>query len=134
MKESVWEFLKTGPLKVAILGSGNWGSAIAKIVGHNAKKTFFFQDTVPMYVFEENYNGRKLTEVINETHENPKYLPGIKLPENIVATPNIREAVKDAHVLVFVMPHQVNAWSDFVGTLHVCGFLWSFVERSSYGL
>jgi glycerol-3-phosphate dehydrogenase (NAD+) len=30
----------------------------------------------------------------------------VKLPANIVATPNLREAVKDAHVLVFVMPHQ----------------------------
>jgi glycerol-3-phosphate dehydrogenase len=59
-----------------------------------------------MYVFEEMYQGRKLHELINETHENPKYLPGIRIPDNIVATPDIREAVRGAHVLVFVMPHQ----------------------------
>lgn len=39
-----------------------------------------------MYVYEEMINGKKLTEIINETHENVKYLPGQKLPENVVST------------------------------------------------
>lgn len=39
---------------------------------------------VKMYVFQETINGRKLTDIINELHENVKYLPGIKLPENVV--------------------------------------------------
>lgn len=38
-----------------------------------------------MYVYEEIINGKKLTEIINETHENVKYLPGHKLPPNIVS-------------------------------------------------
>lgn len=105
-RPSVWQFLKDGPLKVAIIGSGNWGSAIAKVVGINTKKSFFFEDTVPIYVYEEVYQGRKLHDIINEQHENVKYLSGIKLPENVVASPNVREVVKDAHVLIFVMPHQ----------------------------
>ena len=29
-----------------------------------------------MWVFEEEVNGQKLSEVINTTHENVKYLPG----------------------------------------------------------
>lgn len=37
-----------------------------------------------MYVFEEMIDGKKLTEIINTTHENVKYLPGHKLPENVV--------------------------------------------------
>ena len=37
-----------------------------------------------MYVYEEMINGKPLTEIINTQHENVKYLPGIKLPENIV--------------------------------------------------
>lgn len=44
-----------------------------------------FERRVNMYVYEENFEGRKLTEVINEKHENVKYLPGIKLPENVVS-------------------------------------------------
>lgn len=62
------------------------GSAIAKIVGANAKRLSNFDDRVTMYVYEEMINGKKLTEIINETHENVKYLPGQKLPENVVST------------------------------------------------
>lgn len=52
-------------------------------------------------------DGRKLTEIINEKHENVKYLPGIKLPENVVAVPDVAEAAKGATALIFVLPHQV---------------------------
>lgn len=38
-----------------------------------------------MYVYEEMIDGKKLTEIINETHENVKYLPGKKLPPNVVS-------------------------------------------------
>lgn len=61
------------------------GSAIAKIVGANAKSLPNFDDRVTMYVYEEMINGKKLTEIINETHENVKYLPGQKLPANVVS-------------------------------------------------
>lgn len=39
-----------------------------------------------MYVYEEMVDGKKLTEIINTQHENVKYLPGHKLPENVVCT------------------------------------------------
>lgn len=61
------------------------GSAIAKIVGQNVvDKSDIFETRVNMYMYEENFEGRKLTEVVNEKHENVKYLPGVKLPENVV--------------------------------------------------
>lgn len=61
------------------------GSAIAKIVGGNAAKYPHFCDRVTMYVYEEMIEGKKLTEIINEQHENVKYLPGHKLPPNVVS-------------------------------------------------
>lgn len=42
-----------------------------------------------MWVYEEMIEGKKLTEIINETHENVKYLPGHKLPPNVVCIPII---------------------------------------------
>ncbi|KAM5287671.1 glycerol-3-phosphate dehydrogenase [NAD(+)], cytoplasmic isoform 1-T1 [Ctenodactylus gundi] len=69
--------------KVCIVGSGNWGSAIAKIVGGNAAQLARFDPRVTMWVFEEDVGGRKLTEIINTEHENVKYLPGHKLPPNV---------------------------------------------------
>lgn len=96
--------------RVCIIGSGNWGSAIATKVGLNCERLSHFENTVKMWVFEEavevDGESRKLTEVINAQHENVKYLPGIKLPKNIVAVPDLKEACKDATLLIFVLPHQ----------------------------
>ncbi|KAI8138950.1 glycerol-3-phosphate dehydrogenase [NAD+] [Fennellomyces sp. T-0311] len=92
---------------VCIIGSGNWGSAIAKIVGENTQRhTDQFAPSVRQWVFEEQINGRKLTEIINTQHENVKYLPGIALPANVVAVPDVVEACKGASLIVFVLPHQ----------------------------
>ncbi|XP_032060743.1 glycerol-3-phosphate dehydrogenase [NAD(+)], cytoplasmic isoform X2 [Aythya fuligula] len=72
-----------GGKKVCIVGSGNWGSAIAKIAGSNAARLSTFENLVSMWVLEEEVGGRRLTEIINTEHENVKYLPGHKLPPNV---------------------------------------------------
>ncbi|XP_058736717.1 glycerol-3-phosphate dehydrogenase [NAD(+)]-like isoform X2 [Vicia villosa] len=60
-----------------------------------------------MWVYEEILpNGKKLSDVINQTNENVKYLPGVKLGKNVVADPDLSNAVKNANLLVFVTPHQ----------------------------
>lgn len=51
-------------------------------------------------------DGRNLTDIINETHENVKYLPDLKFTDNVVAHADLRKAVEGATALVFVMPHQ----------------------------
>ncbi|EOD20127.1 hypothetical protein EMIHUDRAFT_48387, partial [Emiliania huxleyi CCMP1516] len=93
---------------VALIGSGNWGSAIATEIGINAKACADFEDEVHMWVFEEyvkEEDGKPLTQVINELNENVIYLPGIKLPKNIIAKPDIKECVMGATMMVFVIPH-----------------------------
>ena len=92
--------------KVCIIGSGNWGCAIARIVGKNAAALSSVDTEVCMWVFEEEVEGKKLTEIINTTHCNVKYLPGAMLPENVVAVPEIKDAVAGATALIFVLPHQ----------------------------
>ncbi|XP_022774324.1 glycerol-3-phosphate dehydrogenase [NAD(+)]-like isoform X2 [Durio zibethinus] len=93
--------------RVTVVGSGNWGSVAAKLIASNTLKLNSFHDEVRMWVFEETLlSGEKLTDVINRTNENVKYLPGIKLGKNVIADPDIHNAVKDANMLVFVTPHQ----------------------------
>ncbi|XP_029359576.1 glycerol-3-phosphate dehydrogenase 1-like protein [Echeneis naucrates] len=118
------------PLKVCIVGSGNWGSAIARIVGNNARSLHQFASTVKMWVFEEYVNGRKLTDIINMEHENIKYLPGYK-----VAIPKLCDAAEGADFLIFVVPHQfikklcdemvgcVSTRARGITLIKVCGFL-----------
>ncbi|MGH0122705.1 UNVERIFIED_CONTAM: hypothetical protein FKN15_006797 [Acipenser sinensis] len=102
------------------------GSAIARIIGSNVQSMQKFASTIKMWVFEETVNGRKLTEVINTDHENVKYLPGYKLPENVVAVPELQEAAKDADLLVFVVPHQ------FIGRL--CDQMVGCVSQRAVGI
>ncbi|CAF1301754.1 unnamed protein product [Rotaria sordida] len=112
--------------RVAIVGSGNWGSTIAKIVGTNIAKFNTYEQEVRMYVYEEIINGRKLTEIINQEHENIKYLPGHKLPQNVVAYSDVVEAVEDADILLFVIPHQ------FVE--RVCNTIKSRVKKTAFAV
>lgn len=62
---------------------------------------------------------QKLSEVINKYHENVKYLPGIRLPDNLVANPSLADAAKDASILVFNLPHQFihNACKELNGKI-----------------
>ena len=98
--------------KVSVIGSGNWGSAIAKIVAENTANSPIFEPDVQMWVFEEDFvlpqesKPQKLTKLINELHENVKYLPGVKLPRNLHANPSLRDAVRDSSILIFNLPHQ----------------------------
>ncbi|XP_078260299.1 glycerol-3-phosphate dehydrogenase [NAD(+)], cytoplasmic-like isoform X2 [Rhinoraja longicauda] len=111
---------------VCIVGSGNWGSAVATIIGKNVAKSNQFDPIVKMWVYEEILNGRKLSEIINTDHENIKYLPGHKLPENVVAVPNIVEASDGADVFVFVLPHQ------FIGK--ICDQIKSKLKPGAIGI
>lgn len=116
--------------KVALIGSGNWGSAIATKIGINVLKDDMFDKEVQMWVFEEyvkledgkwvrpargaqppegktwvDEGYEPLTQVINRLNENVIYLPGIKLPKSIVAQPDIKKCVTGATMMVFVIPH-----------------------------
>lgn len=57
------------------MGSGNWGSAIAKIIGRNVLARDEFDNEVKMWVYQEEVDGKNLTDIINTEHENVKYLP-----------------------------------------------------------
>jgi glycerol-3-phosphate dehydrogenase (NAD+) len=96
--------------RVCIIGSGNWGSAISTLVGRNCEMLSHCESQVNMWVFEETINidgeNRKLTDIINTRHENVKYLPGVSLPKNVVAVPDLATACRGATLLIFVLPHQ----------------------------
>ncbi|KAJ3340282.1 Glycerol-3-phosphate dehydrogenase [Entophlyctis luteolus] len=105
------------PEKLCLIGSGNFGSVVGKIMAENVKlRPDVFDPEVRMlhyillpttqWVFEEMINGDRLTSIINEKNENVKYLPNIKLPQNLIAHPTLLNAVEGATLLVFVVPHQ----------------------------
>ena len=78
--------------KVAVLGAGAWGTALAKVLAGKG-------DPVSMYCRRPD-----LVAQINEEHVNGKYLPGAKLPENLTATVDPEEVLQGASMVVFVAP------------------------------
>ena len=50
--------------------------------------------------------------VLNQRKLMKRYLPGIRLPDNIMAIPDIETVAMEADILIFNFPHQV----------FVCGF------------
>lgn len=73
--------------------AGAWATAAAKLAAENIAKPdkqAIFQPSIKMWVYEEAVNGRKLSQIVNEEHQNAKYLPGVTLPSNIVACPDLK--------------------------------------------
>lgn len=71
-------------------------------MGANAAKYNTFDSTVNMWVFEEMINGRKLTEIINTEHENVKYLPGHKLPPNVVRSKASPKSLNSVIIAIYI--------------------------------
>ncbi|KAI5952850.1 GPD1 [Candida jiufengensis] len=96
------------PFKICVIGSGNWGTTIAKVLAENAlARPHLFSHYVKMWVFEERIdNDKKLTDIINIQNVNIKYLPGVKLPSNLIAEPDLLKTVEGADLIVFNLPHQ----------------------------
>jgi glycerol-3-phosphate dehydrogenase (NAD(P)+) len=80
-------------LKVGLLGGGSWGTTVASLVTRNAPVTLWAR------------NADTVRE-INEKHTNETYLPGARLPDKLIATHSIAEAVEQADVVIMGIPSQ----------------------------
>ncbi|MDR0464190.1 MAG: NAD(P)-dependent glycerol-3-phosphate dehydrogenase [Treponema sp.] len=78
--------------KIAVLGAGAWGTAIAKVIAERDKD-------VVIWSFEE-----KVKDDINNNKQNTRYLPDVMLPQSIKATTNIEEAAEGKQFLIYAVP------------------------------
>ncbi|CAB3398238.1 unnamed protein product [Caenorhabditis bovis] len=96
--------------RVTIVGGGNWGSAIACVIGKTVKaQPDDFFPIVTMWCRDSRKPGdtsESVADTINRTHENAKYLPGRRIPDNVIATSNLLDACSTSHILILVVPHQ----------------------------
>src|SRR5512141_1023746 len=78
--------------KVAVLGAGAWGTALAKVLADKQLPTTLWS------------HRREVADQINSEHVNIRYLPGFLLPATLRATTDVEEALRDAELVVVVIP------------------------------
>ena len=77
--------------EVSVLGAGGWGLAIAVLLHNNGHKV-----TVWSALQSE-------VDMLLSQHENSKSLPGIKIPEEVVVTADLQEAVPTKDIIVMAV-------------------------------
>ncbi len=80
--------------KIAVIGSGGWGTAIASLLARNGH-----QVTLWSYLPEES-------EALSQDKENKRFLPGVMLPDNICFTASLEKAAEGAEIIFMVTPSQ----------------------------
>ena len=77
---------------IGIIGAGSWGIALAVLLHNNGHKIAVWsilQDEIDM---------------LNTEHEHKDKLPGVKLPEDMVFTTDIKGAIEGKDILVLAVP------------------------------
>ncbi|OIK99053.1 NAD(P)H-dependent glycerol-3-phosphate dehydrogenase [Oenococcus oeni] len=78
--------------KIAILGAGSWGTALASTFSMNGNQVILW--------------GKNQSDIddINQNHQNRRFLQEAFLDKNLKATTDLKDAVKDAEIVLFVVP------------------------------
>ena len=82
-------------MRAAVIGGGSWGTALASVLGNNGLD-------VSLWCHDQS-----VAQAINERHENPKYLAGLKLPDKVRGVTDLAEALRGAELVVAVSPSHV---------------------------
>ncbi|MCE5197226.1 MAG: NAD(P)-dependent glycerol-3-phosphate dehydrogenase [Negativicutes bacterium] len=77
--------------KIAVLGAGAWGTVIAKMLAENGHR-------VDLWSYD-----REVAQQINEEHQNQSFLPGVSLPDTIIAGVDLCAVLAEAKAVVNVV-------------------------------
>jgi glycerol-3-phosphate dehydrogenase (NAD(P)+) len=80
--------------KIAILGAGSWGTALAIVLSRSRTP-----HEISLWA-----RDAELAESIRRKRENKTYLPGSKLPESVRIHSQLEDALSGAQVILGAMP------------------------------
>lgn len=78
-------------MRLAVIGAGSWGTAIARLASANASVGLWTRRT-------------ELAAAINADGENAEYLPGVRLSDHITATTDFARTVNGAAAVLVAVP------------------------------
>lgn len=81
-------------MKISVLGAGGWGTTLAVLLHFNGHK-------VTLWEYKRSY-----AKELVKKRENTQYLPGIKIPNEILITHDLDEASDDKNLIVLAVPSQ----------------------------
>jgi glycerol-3-phosphate dehydrogenase (NAD(P)+) len=82
-------------VRCAVIGAGAWGTALANVLAENGHPTV-------IWAYEAD-----VADAINGAHENPRFLPKVRLSPDLRATSDKQIAVTSAELIVFATPSHV---------------------------
>ena len=78
--------------KTAVIGAGSWGTALALTLASKGH---------PVALWD---HSKDHVDTLAADRENKKYIPGIRFPENLQPTYDLKEALNSARTVVMVVP------------------------------
>ena len=81
-------------MRIAFIGAGSWGTALANLLALNGKSVCLW-----------DVDG-ELLEMLSRECVNKKYLPGLRLHDNVQIAETQEYCIKDADFVVFAVPTQ----------------------------
>ena len=108
--------------KTAVIGAGNWGTALAKLLADKGEQVVLWG------------HDPSQIDALRRDRENRKYLPGATLPANLQPVDNL-DCVADCDCVVMVVPSHGyrQVFSDLVPHLQAGTFLVSAVKGIEIG-
>ena len=89
------------PLNFAVIGAGAWGTAMAAYLARRGRLATLVA------------RRPEHAEAVRAARENRDYLPGIRLPESLIVTSDLRAALVEADVALIACPAQsLRAWCE----------------------
>ncbi len=79
---------------ICIMGAGSWGTALSVLLATNGHKVRMWS------FFKEEAEG------INTNRENIAKLPGVWVPDTVICTNDVNEALQDAEAVIMVVPSE----------------------------
>lgn len=81
-------------MKISVLGAGGWGTTLAILLHYNGHQ-------VTLWEYKKSYALHLIKKRINSD-----YLPGIKIPKEILITHSIEDASDNKNIIVLAVPSQ----------------------------